>query len=299
MLRPADRRERQRQDRLRRHQPRPAQLLLALHRFAPAARTTRARQRTPATGFLFREGYTFVWSGWDPDAPTRGGGLSMKPIIATNAGAPIVRSIREEFVSGTRDRGEGDGGSRAEGAVFRLTYEAATLDTAAAKLTVRTSEGAPRREIPASGWAFVDERVDPAPARGHASPRPARSTNSITARRTRACSASAWPRRAISFRSCATRKRDAKGTPNPAGPGIRRALAFGSSQSGRFLRDFVRDGFNQDDQRAQGLRRRHGAHRGRRRRLPERGVRAAQPHEHAARGPHVSREARFPSPPRA
>jgi hypothetical protein len=41
--------------------------------------------------------------------------------------------------------------------------------------------------------------------------------------------------------------RDAQGTANPAGPGIKRALAFGSSQSGRFLRDYVRDGFNQDE----------------------------------------------------
>jgi hypothetical protein len=41
--------------------------------------------------------------------------------------------------------------------------------------------------------------------------------------------------------------RDAKGVENPARPGMKRALAFGSSQSGRFLRDFVRDGFNQDE----------------------------------------------------
>src|SRR4029079_2597884 len=125
---------------------------------------TRSRTNDPRTaedagnGFLFRDGFTFVWSGWDPDAPTRGGGLSMKPVIATNGGAPIVRAIREEFVSGTRARDEGDGGSRTEGAVFRLTYEAATLDTKEAKLTVRRSEGAPRRDIPASGWAFVNER---------------------------------------------------------------------------------------------------------------------------------------------
>ncbi len=40
---------------------------------------------------------------------------------------------------------------------------------------------------------------------------------------------------------------DAKGTANPARPGVRHALAFGISQSGRFLRDYVKDGFNQDE----------------------------------------------------
>src|SRR5688572_7974036 len=76
---------------------------------------------------FFREGYTFVWSGWDPDAPRRGNGLAMKPVIATDAGKPIVRPIREEFIVGTRARDEGDGGSPSEGTRFRLSYEAATL----------------------------------------------------------------------------------------------------------------------------------------------------------------------------
>src|SRR5688572_6521183 len=53
-------------------------------------------------GLFFEQGYIFVWSGWDPEAPTRGNGLAMKPVVATNGGAPITRVIREEFVSGTR-----------------------------------------------------------------------------------------------------------------------------------------------------------------------------------------------------
>src|SRR5688572_22666584 len=108
---------------------------------------------------FFREGYTFVWSGWDPDAPRRGNGLAMKPVIATDAGKPIVRAIRDEFIVGTRARDEGDGGSRSEGTRFRLSYEAAVLDTATAKLTVRRTDGAERRDIPPGSWAFVDERT--------------------------------------------------------------------------------------------------------------------------------------------
>ena len=44
---------------------------------------------------------------------------------------------------------------------------------------------------------------------------------------------------------------DGAGTANPlattAGPAIRRALAHGTSQSGRYLRDFVYQGFNEDE----------------------------------------------------
>src|SRR5687767_13359885 len=97
-------------------------------RFTEARKPTNDPRTADDVGdaLFFRQGYTFVWSGWDPDAPTRGNGLSMKPVVATNAGATITRAIREEFISGTRSRGEGDGGSRTEGAVFRLTYEPAT-----------------------------------------------------------------------------------------------------------------------------------------------------------------------------
>ena len=216
------------------------------------ARFTDARGRSndPRTaedagdGFLFRDGYTFVWSGWDPDAPTRGGGLGMKPVVATNGNAPITRGIREEFISGTRARDEGDGGSRSEGAVFRLTYEAATLDTTKARLTVRRSEGAPRRELPASGWAYVNERsIRLLPA--NAQPE----VGSIYELHYQAKNP-----RVLGIGMAATRdfvaflrygSSDAKGLQNPAGPAIKRALAVGSSQSGRFLRDYVRDGFNQ------------------------------------------------------
>src|SRR5262247_380063 len=41
--------------------------------------------------------------------------------------------------------------------------------------------------------------------------------------------------------------RNDKSAGNPARPGIKAALAYGSSWSGRFLRDFIHLGFNQDE----------------------------------------------------
>src|SRR6185437_7147171 len=64
-------------------------------------------------------GFTLVWSGWDPGAPRANGGLGLDAPVATNNGTPIVRRIREEFISGTR------GGDLQR---FRTSYETASLD---------------------------------------------------------------------------------------------------------------------------------------------------------------------------
>src|SRR5215211_5820319 len=69
-------------------------------------------------GFPMRQGYTIVWSGWDPDAPRANMGLGLTAPVATDNGKPIVKAIREEFVSGTRV-----GNLEA----FKLSYEANTL----------------------------------------------------------------------------------------------------------------------------------------------------------------------------
>src|SRR6478609_7903297 len=53
-------------------------------------------------GFPMRQGYTIVWSGWDPDAPRANMGLGLVAPVATDNGKPIVEMVREEFVSGTR-----------------------------------------------------------------------------------------------------------------------------------------------------------------------------------------------------
>src|SRR5262245_27730012 len=58
-------------------------------------------------GFVFREGYTVVWSGWEPDAPRANGGMTIRLPVANNGGAPIVKRIRDEFVFGTRVQGNG------------------------------------------------------------------------------------------------------------------------------------------------------------------------------------------------
>ena len=120
--------------------------------------------KTPAdagNGVFFRMGYTLAWSGWDSEAPRAGNGMAMNPIIATDLGKPIVRVIRDELVSGTRSRADPVADGAATRELFPLSYAAATLDPAQARLTVRRGEADARREIPAGGWAYAGAtRID-------------------------------------------------------------------------------------------------------------------------------------------
>jgi len=204
---------------------------------SPAGANDPRTVQDAGNGLFFRMGYTLVWNGWDPDAPRSNAGLAMKPVIATNGGAPIVRVIREELMSGGR------GPLRK---TFRLTHEAATLDQAQAKLTVRRNETDPRQEVSAGSWAYVNSReirllpdgTMPEPGSLYELHYPATNPRVLGI-------GLAATRDLVSF--LRYESADSKGNANPARPGIRTALAFGSSQSGRYLRDHVAQGFNQDE----------------------------------------------------
>ena len=204
---------------------------------SPAGANDPRTVQDAGNGLFFRMGYTMVWSGWDPDAPRSNAGLAMKPVIATNGGAPIVRVIRDELQNGTRSP---------QRETFRLTHEAATLDQAQARLTVRRNDADPRQEVPATGWAYVNSReihllpqgTKPEPGSIYELHYPATNPRVLGI-------GLAATRDLVSF--LRYEAADAKGNANPARPGIKAALAFGSSQSGRYLRDHVAQGFNQDE----------------------------------------------------
>lgn len=220
-----------------------------LGRVMDARSSSLAAANDPATvqdagnALLLRMGYTIVWSGWDPDSPRSSNGMTMKPVIATNGGAPIVRVIRDELVAGTRDR---TGAAAAKPRqTLRLTHDAATLDPAQAKLTVRRKEDDARQEIPASGWAYAGAReirllpagTLPEPGSLYELHYPAKDPRVYGV-------GLAATRDLLSFLRYETA--DARGNANPA-RSVRAVLGFGSSQSGRFLRDYVKEGFNQDE----------------------------------------------------
>jgi hypothetical protein len=191
---------------------------------------------------FLRQGWTIAWTGWDPDAPKAGNGMAIRVPVATQdgkaGGPPIVRTVREELVSGTR------GPVLSE---FKLQYEAASLAQGDARLTVRRNEGDARVELPHAEWAYADARTVRILTPGTASAGPA--VGSLYE-----LHYPARDPRVLGIGFAATRDfvaylRHDNGAANPAGAGIKSALAVGISQSGRYLRDHIAQGFNQDEDR--------------------------------------------------
>jgi alpha/beta hydrolase family protein len=184
-------------------------------------------------GLLFRRGYTLAWSGWDPDVPRNNHQISITVPVATDNGRPIVREIRDEFVPENR-------GVRED--VFQLSHEAAETDTAKASLTVRRKEAYPPETIPPARWTFVDARQIRLLPDGTKAEKGAIYDFHYRARNPKVTG--------IGFaatRDFVAALRDPLQSDTVLAPGITHTIAVGISQSGRFLRDFLWQGFNRDE----------------------------------------------------
>jgi Alpha/beta hydrolase domain len=176
---------------------------------------------------FFRLGFTMVWSGWDPDAPRANGGMTIRLPVARGATGPIVQVIRDEMMVGVRI-------PPADRLSVPLSYASADLDQAKVKLTVRRRAGDAPRLIPATGWAYVDDR-----------------TIKLLPDGTRFETGSLYdvwyPARdpwVSGIGYAATRDLIARLRTDLT---ARAALGFGISQSGRYLRHFIELGMNRDE----------------------------------------------------
>ena len=185
-----------------------------------------------------RNGYTVVWSGWIPGLPASNN-LRIEVPVAGNASAPIEQMVWDEILANDTKTVQG-----------RLTFRATTTDKAKATLYVRNRNREEPTVLPADQWEFVDARTIRLLPEGT----PFR----IGAIYQLVYKAANPPVSGIGF--AATRdlvsflrhaSADDTGTANPlaagGGAAINRALAHGTSQSGRYLRDFVYSGFNEDE----------------------------------------------------
>ncbi|HEX3881833.1 MAG TPA: alpha/beta hydrolase domain-containing protein [Stellaceae bacterium] len=192
-------------------------------------------------GFLLGRGYSVAWSGWDPGAPRANANLGADFPDTLEGGKPVTQRIRDEFHIGTRN--PGDGSTR------RLAYPAASLDQPNARLTVRNRESDARTEIPRGDWEFVDERTIQLLPQGRKFEPIKLYEIWYEAKGAKVLGIGyATVRDLISFFRYRSANRG--GIPNPLVSGmseIHHALAFGVSQSGRFLRHFLELGMNQDE----------------------------------------------------
>ncbi len=187
---------------------------------------------------LLERGFAFVRVGWQGDlTPTLSNIVAYLPVAANADGSPIVGPALEEFIFNDAD-------PRSRG---RLTYPAASRDPRGGMLSVRATQDAPRKRPDDLAWRYVSETeieiTRPAGFDGGAiyefiyqAQDPIVLGLGFAAMRD-----------AVSFLRYGTA--DAAGNPNPLTTADGRAtaaLSLGISQSGRMLRDFLYQGFNED-----------------------------------------------------
>jgi hypothetical protein len=205
-------------------------------------------------GAMMRQGFTLLWMGWQWDVPERPGVMRMSMPIAT---------LREPQGRPEQGRGTTENGRRITGLVrgnFILNEKSPTapvadrnhqaylpIDPASAEsvMTVRDEPTAKGAIIPRSKWRFVND--------GETGPgstvaldggfEPGRIYDVVyrTADPRVVGCGLAGTRDLVSFMKFDT-------SPENPMPGLKHALGWGVSQSGRFLRHFLYEGFNEDEQ---------------------------------------------------
>ncbi len=199
-------------------------------------------------GFLERQGFTLVWSGWQGDLPPDNPFAFPAPIAHRANGAVITGKVRKDFElfspRASLDLGDTDLG-------HGIAYPAADLAAPDAVLTERVHQDDPPHIVPREDWALADCKETPFPGRPsptHLCRRGGFDTNHIyeftyTARDPRVLGLGfAATRDLIAF--LRHRTSDENGIVNPLAGRIRTTIAHGTSQSGRFLRSFLDLGFN-------------------------------------------------------
>ncbi len=190
--------------------------------------------QTPAEygdGRLMSQGYSLLWMGWQWDVPE--GMLRIDMPIATDHGKPITGLVRGNFIPNTSSAAQplADRGHRA--------YPIDDPDGPEHRMTVRDRPLDPPRLVPREKWRFVNDSsviLDGGFELG-------RIYDVIyRAREPRVVGCGlAGTRDLIAF------LKHTKTGANPLG-GQRFAYGWGVSQSGRFLRHFLYEGFNEDEQ---------------------------------------------------
>jgi len=194
-------------------------------------------------GFLMRQGFTLLWVGWQFDVPQRQGLVRVYAPTATDNGQPIRGLVRSDFVVTEKeaDHSLADRDHR--------PYTVLDPDSPDNVLTVRDTVEGPRRIIPRSQWGFARDAggksvADATRVYMSAKFEPGKIDEVVyTAQDPPVVGLGpAAIRDVISMLKY--RSADAWSIPQSA---ITRALAFGVSQSGRFLRTYLYYGFNRDE----------------------------------------------------
>jgi hypothetical protein len=197
-------------------------------------------------------GHILVSSGWQGDLAPRAGAETITVPVARNAdGSAITGPVLYRIANArgqTASLETGYGG---------LKYQLpASLDTAKALLTKQASDDGQVMPIAASQWAFANCEKAPFPGE----PDPARICLKggfdpeqlyqvvYTAKDPLVLGIGLAATRDLLSFLCYSEKGD-DGGPNPVARMVKHTIAFGTSQSGNFIKTFIHLGFNQDESR--------------------------------------------------
>jgi len=210
-------------------------------------------------GFLMRQGYTIVWCGWQGDLMPLPNWLALKVPVATNGGKPIVSKVRTEIVVDEK----GVKSQPLSGDERVKSYPAAFRDRFRASLTIREKSYGPRIPVPFPQWDFAScvtnsrtgkDTIEPSAKDLHLRTgfKPGHIYEFIYWAKNPLVLGLGFAvvRDLVSF--LRYQQKDRAGRPNPLASewnrtAVRYAYGWGRSQSGRFLRDLVYHGFNEDE----------------------------------------------------
>ncbi len=222
---------------------------------APASNDPRTLQHA-GNGFLMRRGYTVVWGAWQGDLLAGDGRMLLDVPVATDAGAPITGLVRSEFIVNQR----GVTTQPLSGQTSTRSHPTVSLDTHKATLTRRRYPEDEREPLAPEVWAFARvETGEGLDAQGMQRAIVPSATHIYLS----AGFEPGWiyelvytardplvlglghvaVRDLVSF--LRYEQADSAGNANPLGA-IDKAYAWGRSQTGRCLRDFLHLGFNAD-----------------------------------------------------
>ena len=210
----------------------------------------------PGDGWLMKEGYTIIWFGWQGDVlPGDNRMLLSLPVAKNPDGSPVTGVVRSELTTfaptTTLNVSSGwfTGMTHAPYPTVSTDNTKPFPDGFLPTLTVRSRENAPRMPIAASDWSFG---ACPAGAPATVSDRqiclkdgfkPGKLYELIY----RAKDPMVMGLGFAAMRDIGAFFKNEKSAANPVFHKGAKAIAMGTSQSGRFLRSFIHLGFNGDE----------------------------------------------------
>jgi hypothetical protein len=229
---------------------------LAVFHVGASASNDPTSEKDAGDGFLMKQGYTVVASGWQGDVPPGNNRLvGHFPVAAEPGGLPITKLITAEylFTEPAYTVGVGYDGGR-----DMRPYPPVPERASQARLLRRTAPLAPRELIPNSDWSFAKcpDGKNPTPSNVDVcypagfSPNYMYELVYVGQEPMVMGIGFAATRDLVSFlryeRSSANPLL-AKGAATAAEDPLRWAVGFGRSQSGRYIKDLVYQGFNLDE----------------------------------------------------